>query len=682
MKHGVIGIDLGTTYSAVAVWDTDQEQSVILCDAEGHAITPSVVAYDADKNTVTVGHTAQRNLPNKPDDTIIEIKREMGENFRPETLEKVFSSSHYRGDKFTPANPYKVYFANDWRLPQEISAFTLMQMKAIAENSMDCKICDAVITVPAYFKSIQRKATEEAALLAGLYPRQLVPEPTAAAICYGVDRFQTARRRYLVYDLGGGTFDVSVIEVVGDDIRVIATCGDPRLGGGDFDDKITGWVAKELTEKFNLPPNATNKKRIKHKVEQYKIQLSTLLSVDMTFPELRPNDPPTITLTREQFETLIQPLVSRSMLSVTKGLELAKQNKGIEPEDISEVLLVGGSSQIPLVRRKLSSHFERGDDFVRSDLDPAAVVARGAARLALRYAPTSPPFDPRRRVESLTLNVENNDPKPTLIAEHTLGIACDGPKGLFFAPILPQGINLPAEKTQEGFSNGDKKQVRVEVFQGDSTVLYENTLVGAFGIELPAEYEVNSQSFRVAIKMDESGLITCTVVHLETRTPYTATFGHQNSLGGPDKLADKWRELGPLFRASALGEAASAALAATTANVAATAPAATQDMPAEDADFMPPPPAPSAAAASAGLASAVAPALAAKLVEISVEIPAQFQSIVRRAKEEILLQSHPALIKAFNAFAAALNANQPIDQVEELADELENTYQDARLRIS
>src|SRR5580765_8346671 len=129
MKHGVIGIDLGTTYSAVAVWDTDQEQSVILCDGEGYPTTPSVVAYDADTNTVTAGHSAQRNLPNKPDDTIIEIKREMGENFRPETLEKVFSSSHYRGDvQFTPANPYKVYFAKNWRLPQEISAFTLMQM--------------------------------------------------------------------------------------------------------------------------------------------------------------------------------------------------------------------------------------------------------------------------------------------------------------------------------------------------------------------------------------------------------------------------------------------------------------------------------------------------------------------------------------------------------------------------
>src|SRR5690348_756009 len=127
MKHSVIGIDLGTTYSAAAVWDLDQEQSVILCDGDGNATTPSVVAYDAATNAVTVGHEAKRRLPSRPDDTVIEIKREMGENFRPETLEKVYSSRHYRGDiQFTPAHPYKVYFANQWRLPQEVSAFTLM----------------------------------------------------------------------------------------------------------------------------------------------------------------------------------------------------------------------------------------------------------------------------------------------------------------------------------------------------------------------------------------------------------------------------------------------------------------------------------------------------------------------------------------------------------------------------
>jgi molecular chaperone DnaK len=230
MQHRVIGIDLGTTYSAVAAFDLDEEQAEVIVDRSDAdaATTPSVVAYDPMTEKVTVGWQAKRNLPNNPENTIIEIKREMG---------AVADS----GDGREP-DPLTVRFAGQDCLPQFISAFTLRKMKEIAEAEIGEEIRDAVITVPAWFPEPQRAATRQAALLAGLYPRQLVPEPTAAAICYGVDRDDPSRHHYLVYDLGGGTFDVSIIKTEREEIDVIATAGDKRLGGGDFDNAVTEWA--------------------------------------------------------------------------------------------------------------------------------------------------------------------------------------------------------------------------------------------------------------------------------------------------------------------------------------------------------------------------------------------------------------------------------------------------------
>jgi molecular chaperone DnaK len=314
MKHRVIGIDLGTTYSAVAAMDPDEDEAQIILNLEegGQPTTPSVVAFEPATGTVSVGWAAKRSLAVRPEHAVTEIKREMGERFG--------ARAH---GSFAADDPMKVWFAGDWRRPQEISALILARMKEVAEAEIGEEVRDAVITVPAYFLEIQRKATEQAARLAGLWPRQLVSEPTAAAICYGVDRYDETRHAYLVYDLGGGTFDVSIIEVAGEDIRVVATSGDHHLGGGDFDNAIVNWALGELADRYGLhvPEHDERvKPLIKYHTEQAKFRLSAHDETTLELPELRRDAPPVLKLTRERFEELIDWDVQRSLREVEDAI--------------------------------------------------------------------------------------------------------------------------------------------------------------------------------------------------------------------------------------------------------------------------------------------------------------------------------------------------------------------------
>ena len=281
--HNVIGIDLGTTYSAIATFNKYSESTEIVKTESGDETIPSVVSYDRAKKKAYAGMKAKNNYPVDPDNTIIEIKREMGEVVNERNI------NEFKKLGLNPKineDPYRVKFADEMYMPQEISAFILLEVKKVAEDELGETINDAVITVPAYFTEKQKKATDEAALLAGLYPRQLIPEPTAAAICYGVDEGESEKMTYLVYDLGGGTFDVSIIIVEDENIAVIATSGDSRLGGSDFDDALTSWVLEELKSKHQID-NLDNKSiaKIKAEAEKAKIILSVYndASIDLSF---------------------------------------------------------------------------------------------------------------------------------------------------------------------------------------------------------------------------------------------------------------------------------------------------------------------------------------------------------------------------------------------------------------
>jgi actin-like ATPase involved in cell morphogenesis/tetratricopeptide (TPR) repeat protein len=423
--HRVIGIDLGTTYCAVAAYNIYALQTEPLPGRiDGVEVTtPSVISHDPVSRKVIVGWAAKNNLPYAPQNTIVEIKREMGEEFRSETLTKYKASG-----VFSVGNPVRVCFDGRWLTPQEISAFILMRIKQVAEEAIGEEIRDAVLTVPAYFGHKQKRAILEAALLAGLYPRQLIPEPIAAAICYGVDRGEPERRRYLVYDLGGGTFDVSVIQVEGAQIEFIATSGDPRLGGSDFDDAITTWAVDQLRRPpygLDLRDDARAHAIIKLKAERAKTVLSFHQETLLELPELKLRDLPSLVLTRATMLELIEPRLTRSLARVDEALDKAAL-MGVMRDDLDAVLLVGGSSRIPRVRTLLVDHFGRGDSFVPVDADPAAVVARGAALLAHRFVPSPPPFDIKRPVDSTLVDVvahhSNTGGKYSAGSEHETGV--------------------------------------------------------------------------------------------------------------------------------------------------------------------------------------------------------------------------------------------------------------------
>ena len=570
--HKVIGIDLGTTYSAVAAYNpTTMSTETLINTADVNApsagtTTASVISLDPLTRKAVVGDWAKKNGAADPLNTIIEIKREMGEMFSAKTLAKFvgermnhpeFREGNQR-NKLVEGEPVRAHFSTDWLLPQELSAFILMRMKQIAEQEIGEEIRDAVITVPAYFTERQRAATREAALLAGLYPRQILPEPTAAAIAYGLEKFEMEKKRYLVYDLGGGTFDVSIIEVEGQTVQVISTSGDRRLGGGDFDDAIAAWATDQLTRQFGFDLNRLISERamrfraeIKLKSEQAKIILSNAQETNISFPELMADlhlqTPPILRLTRDKFEELIGEYLRRSLSYVDEAIKSAEVNRSVKRDDISAIILVGGSSKIPRVKLLLLEYFQKGDDFIRVDADPDQIVARGAATEAFRYQPSPPPFDARRPMDNAGLmNTEAAAMSNVFhITEHTLSVGVQ--KGLV-ARIIAQGTNLPTEETKDHFSNvGPTDKIDVHVFQGESQFQAECTQIGTVPITGLEPLPADKHRFAVTFKLDMSGLLTATVRQVSTGQLWSASLQHKAGVGGLDAIATLRNKLLGIF---------------------------------------------------------------------------------------------------------------------------------------
>jgi molecular chaperone DnaK (HSP70) len=547
MKHRVIGIDLGTTYSAVAIWDHDEEEAEVIPNREegGQATTPSVVAWDPAARMVSVGWVAKRSLAVRPQDAITEIKREMGERFDSDrSLQR-----YHAEEQFTADDPVHVRFAGEWRKPQEISALVLTRMKEIAEAELGEEIRDAVITVPAYFLEIQRKATEQAARLAGLWPRRLVAEPTAAAICYGVDQYEEARRAYLVYDLGGGTFDVSIIEVEREEIRVIATSGDHHLGGGDFDDAIMEWAANELVGPHELPKEEVDRAKpmIKYHAEQAKVRLSAHQETTLELPELRRGAPPVLTLTRERFDELIDWDVQRSLRKVEDAIRQAAA-KGVGRDQLDAVLLVGGSTKIPKVKRMLADYFGRGEDFVRLDLDPAAVVARGAAILARTFQSSDGPFDPASDPPERTLAVTpQGDPLPIEpITEHSLGTGLED--GTCHR-LIERGTTIPVTSTHRNFTNAEATDtIRVGIYQGEGKFYRDNTLIGTLVLDDLKWLPRGEHHFDLTYALNENGLLKVRAEYHNSGQGWDATIDHPTLVDGGAAMRVLYERTQQLYR--------------------------------------------------------------------------------------------------------------------------------------
>lgn len=543
--HNVIGIDLGTTYSAVATNNKYSDSTEVLRTSKAERTIPSIVSFDRDNKKAYAGQEAKNNYPVDPDNTVIEIKREMGEVVNERNIEKL------RKLGLNPVineDPYRVFFGDSWYLPQEISAFILMEVKEVAQKEINEVINDAVITVPAYFTEKQKKATEEAALLAGLYPRQLIPEPTAAAICYGVDRGTSGKMTYLVYDFGGGTFDVSIIEVEDEKITVIATSGDSRLGGSDFDNEITSWVVKRLHEDYQLDisTNQFFMAKIKAAAEEAKKILSQFndASIDLSF--INDSRIQNIKITRDEFEKLIDHFLHKSLNQVDEAIQIAQKDKDISKDKIDNILLVGGSTKIPKVRRLLLEYFEKGDDFVSAEADPDTVVARGAAIMAKKFEATPGKFDIEKRAQANLMSKDRDGiPDTTLITEHSLGVGTVRDEVVH---IIERGHILPARQSKSDFVNsGPSEYIYVPVFQGESKYAYENTMIGTLPIGPMEPRPAGEHKFEVIFNIDNNGLLAMTINHLNENKSYKADFIQKTGIGGDDKLKIERMKLLDMF---------------------------------------------------------------------------------------------------------------------------------------
>jgi molecular chaperone DnaK len=507
--HKVIGIDLGTTYSAVSLWDNEEKKIIVIPNPVSQLSTiPSVIGLDPE-GKVIVGTQAQNNLVMDPANTVIEIKRLMG-TYRREPNPATDD----------PGEPTTVRFRGRDYLPQEISAFILMELKRLAEHFVGEPIHDAVITCPAYFKEPQKGATADAAAMARLNLKILINEPTAAAVCFGVDKVTDDKRHiYAVYDLGGGTFDVSIVAVTQKSVDVIGTGGDPRLGGGDFDNCITDYALKQIQAKYgvDLSRDPAIKARVKREAEMRKRELAVSAATMLNLPYLTPQISANIPLTRTVFEGLIQNLLQKSLDCLDEAIEHAYKNSGVTRDQIEQVLLVGGSTRVACVRKLLADHLEMDIADVRADIDPDEVVSRGAALVARDQSPSDAYEGKEIKIDmSEQADRAGHDSEVHMVlndvTSHTLGILVNESD---FLPLIQKDSQIPAANTYDGLVNGGpSKEIPVMIFQGENPVAFNNTLIGKMPIILPEARERGHYRFKVTFNLDANGLLSVQMVCL------------------------------------------------------------------------------------------------------------------------------------------------------------------------
>ena len=476
----IIGIDLGTTNSCVAVMEGNQPTVII--NNEGERTTPSVVAF-TDGGERKIGNPAKRQAITNPQNTVFSIKRFMGETY--EQVQKEIARVPYkvvRGENNTP----RVDINGKLYSPQEISAMILQKMKKTAEDYLRQDVTEAVITVPAYFSDSQRQATKEAGKIAGLDVKRIINEPTAAALAYGLDK-KNKDMKVAVYDLGGGTFDISILELGGGVFEVKSTNGDTHLGGDDFDQEIIGWLAQEFANEnggIDLKKDPMALQRLKEAAEKAKIELSNQTSTEINLPYIMPVDgiPKHLvkTLTRAKFEQLCDNLFQRSIEPCRQALKDA----GLNASDIDEVLLVGGSTRIPKVQELVKEFF--GKEPNRS-VNPDEVVAIGA---------------------SIQGGVLAGDVKDVLLLDVTplsLGIET---LGGVMTKLIESNTTIPTHKSQVFSTAADNQpSVEIHVLQGERPMAKDNKEIGLFHLDGIAPAPRGIPQIEVTFDIDANGIL-------------------------------------------------------------------------------------------------------------------------------------------------------------------------------
>ncbi|HCC86943.1 MAG TPA: molecular chaperone DnaK [Prevotella sp.] len=478
----IIGIDLGTTNSCVAVFEGNEP--VVIANSEGKRTTPSVIGFMKDGER-KVGDPAKRQAITNPKNTVYSIKRFMGETYEQSKMEAERVPYTVINDNGYPkvqidgaAHPYT---------PQEISAMVLQKMKKTAEDYLGQEVTDAVITVPAYFSDSQRQATKEAGAIAGLNVRRIVNEPTAAALAYGVDK-ANKDMKIAVFDLGGGTFDISILEFGGGVFEVLATNGDTHLGGDDFDQKIIDWLADgfKADEGIDLRKDPMAMQRLKEAAEKAKIELSSTTSTEINLPYISAEGgvPKHLvkTLTRSQFEQLCHDLIQKCLVPCQNAIRDAK----LSTSDIDEVILVGGSSRIPAVQTLVKNYFGKEPS---KGVNPDEVVAVGAA------------------IQGAILNNEKGAGDIVLldVTPLTLGIET---MGGVMTKLIDANTTIPAKKS-EVFSTAVDNQtaVTIHVLQGERPMAAQNKSIGQFNLEGIAPARRGVPQIEVTFDIDANGIL-------------------------------------------------------------------------------------------------------------------------------------------------------------------------------
>lgn len=482
----IIGIDLGTTNSCVSVMDGGQIK--VIENSEGARTTPSIVAYAAD-GEILVGAPAKRQAVTNPQNTIFAVKRLIGRRFKDEEVQKDINLMPYKiveaenGDAWVEANGKKL-------APQQVSADILRKIKKTAEDYLGEEVKDAVITVPAYFNDSQRQATKDAGKIAGLNVLRIINEPTAAALAFGLDKQESRDRKIAVFDLGGGTFDISIIEIADVDganqFEVLSTNGDTFLGGEDFDQRIIDYIVSEFKKDqgVDLSKDVLALQRLKEAAEKAKIELSSTTQTEINLPYITADASGpkhlNVKLSRAKLEALVEDLIERTI----EPCRIAVKDAGIKVSDIDDVILVGGMTRMPKVQEKVQEFFGKAP---RKDVNPDEAVAVGAG------------------IQGSVLSGDRKDVLLLDVTPLSLGIET---LGGVMTKLIQKNTTIPTRHTQV-FSTADDNQpaVTIKVFQGEREIAQYNKALGEFNLEGIPPAPRGIPQIEVTLDIDANGIL-------------------------------------------------------------------------------------------------------------------------------------------------------------------------------